>query len=44
MGIATGTAVESANFVIPTGAETGPSILVVVTNGILSKPKAVTIH
>lgn len=44
MGIATGTTVEKANFVIPATAESGPSILVVVTNGILSKPKAVTIN
>jgi hypothetical protein len=44
MGIATGNATESANFVIPSKAETGASTLYVVTNGILSGGKAVTIN
>ena len=43
-GIATGSTVENANFVIPSGAETGASTLFVVTNGILSGGKAVTIN
>lgn len=44
MGISTGNTIENANFVIPTGAETGASTLYVVTNGILSGGKAVTIN
>jgi hypothetical protein len=44
MGIATGNITESANFVIPSKAETGASTLYVVTNGILSGGKAVTIN
>jgi hypothetical protein len=43
-GIATGSTIETANFVVPATAETGPSALVVVTNGIQSVPKAVTIN
>lgn len=44
MGVATGSAVESASFVVPATAGTGASTLVVVTNGIPSKGKSVTIH
>ena len=44
MGIATGSTVETANFVVPAAAETGPSVAVVVSNGIQSAPKAVTIN
>jgi hypothetical protein len=44
MGIATGSAVVSANFVLPAGAEAGSSSLVVVANGIASKPVKVTIN
>ena len=43
-GIATGNTIENANFVIPSGAETGASTLFVVTNGILSGGRAVTIN
>lgn len=44
MGIATGAATVSCSFVIPSAAETGSSALVVVANGIASKPKKVTIQ
>ncbi|MFZ0308034.1 MAG: hypothetical protein WCA76_13200 [Candidatus Sulfotelmatobacter sp.] len=44
MGIATGSAVVSATFVVPTTIETGPSALVVVANGIPSKARPVTIE
>ena len=44
MGIATGSAVVSAQFVVPTTAETGKSQLVVVANGIASKPSIVNIN
>jgi hypothetical protein len=44
MGVATGSAVASANFVVPANAETGVSSLVVVANGIASKPVKVTIN
>ncbi|HEV2178090.1 MAG TPA: choice-of-anchor D domain-containing protein [Terriglobia bacterium] len=43
MGIATGSTVVSASFVVPTTAETGSSSLVVVANGIASKAKKVSI-
>jgi hypothetical protein len=44
MGVATGTTVESASFVVPANAGTGPSTLFVVANGISSTGKSVTIH
>jgi hypothetical protein len=44
MGIATGSAIVSASFVVPASAETGTSALVVVANGIASKPAKVTIN
>ena len=44
MGVATGSEVVSAGFVVPSGAETGTSALVVVANGIASKPVKVTIN
>jgi Kelch motif len=44
MGVATGSTVLSASFVVPTTAETGASELVVVANGIPSTPKKVMIH
>jgi hypothetical protein len=43
-GVQTGTAVESTNFAVPSGIETGASTLVVVTNGIPSAAKAVTVN
>ena len=44
MGVATGTATVSTNFDVPAGAETGASTLVVVANGIPSKPVSVTVQ
>ncbi len=44
MGVATGTATVSTNFDVPSGAETGASTLVVVANGIPSKPVSVTVQ
>jgi hypothetical protein len=44
MGIATGSTVVSASFVVPASAGTGPSTLFVVANGISSTGKVVTIH
>ena len=44
MGIATGSTIENADFVIPSTAETGASTIFVVANGILSGGKAVTIN
>jgi len=44
MGVATGATVVSAQFVVPTAAETGASALQVVANGISSKPVKVTIN
>jgi hypothetical protein len=43
MGVATGTAIVSTNFDVPNGMETGASTLVVVANGIPSKPVNVTV-
>lgn len=43
MGVATGSLRVSTNFDVPSNAETGASTLVVVANGIASKPAAVTI-
>jgi hypothetical protein len=44
MGIATGSAVVSASFDVPSTIETGASVIVVVANGIQSAPKSVTIE
>jgi len=44
MGIATGTAIVSTTFDVPATAETGASRIVVVANGIPSKPKQVTVQ
>jgi hypothetical protein len=43
MGVATGSLPVSTNFDVPPGMETGASTLVVVANGIASKPIRVTI-
>ncbi len=43
MGVATGTKVVSTNFDVPRGSDTGASTLVVVANGIASKPVNVTV-
>ena len=42
--VQTGTLAESTNFTVPAGIETGDSELVVVTNGIPSAAKAVTVN
>lgn len=44
MGVATGKATVSTNFDVPSGIETGASTLVVVANGIPSKPVNVTVN
>jgi hypothetical protein len=44
MGVATGTATVSTNFDVPAGAPTGTSTLVVIANGIPSKPVSVTVQ
>jgi hypothetical protein len=44
MGVATGTKPVSTHFDVPSGMETGASSLVVVANGIASKPVAVTVQ
>jgi hypothetical protein len=44
MGVATGSAIVFTNFDVPTAAETGASLLVVVANGIASKPVNITVH
>jgi hypothetical protein len=44
MGIATGTTIVSTTFDVPVTAETGASKIVVVANGIPSRPKRVTIQ
>ena len=44
MGIATGTARVSTMVDIPAGAETGPSLVQVVANGIASKGKRITVQ
>ncbi len=44
MGVATGAARVSTNFDVPAAAETGPSTLVVVANGIASKPATLTVQ
>ena len=44
MAIATGQAQVSTMFDVPAGAETGPSTIEVVANGIASKPKPVTVQ
>jgi len=43
-GVATGTALVAAKFDIPASIHTGPATLVVVTNGIASNAKSVTIN
>ncbi len=43
MGICTGTKAVSTNFTVPSGIETGPSTLQVVTNGIASQTVSVNI-
>ena len=44
MGVATGQARVSTNFDVPATAETGSSTLVVVANGIPSKPVNITVN
>jgi hypothetical protein len=44
MGVATGKKKVSTHFDVPSGIETGASKLVVVANGIASKPVAVTVQ
>ncbi|MGH9490646.1 MAG: hypothetical protein ACRD17_09065 [Terriglobales bacterium] len=44
MGVATGSAAESAEFDVPSDIETGPSSLEVVANGIPSDPVGVTVN
>ena len=44
MAVATGRKVVSTYFDVPVGIETGGSDLVVIANGISSKPAAVTVR
>jgi hypothetical protein len=44
MGVATGKKIVSTNFDVPSGIETGASSLVVVANGLASKPVSVTVN
>jgi hypothetical protein len=44
MGVATGSAIVSTNFDVPSGMETGASSLVVVANGIPSNPVSLTVN
>jgi hypothetical protein len=44
MGVATGTATVFTNFDVPSGIETGASVLEVVANGIPSKKVGVTVE
>jgi hypothetical protein len=44
MAIATGMARVSTMFDVPANAETGPSMIEVVANGIGSKPRPVTVQ
>ena len=44
MGVATGSTIVSTHFDVPAGAETGPSSLSVVANGIASAPASVTVN
>ncbi len=44
MGVATGTAMVSTKFDVPSGMETGASMLVVVANGIPSLPVSITVN
>jgi hypothetical protein len=44
MAVATGTAIVSTNFDVPSGAENGASTLVVVANGIASAPVSVSVE
>jgi len=43
-GVQTGSLVETTNFTVPSGIETGASTLQVVTNGIPSVPTSVTVN
>ena len=43
MGVATGSKTVSTNFDVPANIGSGPSTLVVVANGIASKPANVTV-
>jgi hypothetical protein len=44
MGVATGKAIVSTNFDVPAAAESGASSLVVVANGISSRPVSITVN
>jgi hypothetical protein len=44
MAVATGKVTVSTNFDVSAGTETGPSSLIVIANGIRSKPVAVTVQ
>ena len=44
MGVATGSMLVWTYFDVPTGIETGPSMLQVVANGIPSAPSSVTVQ
>ena len=44
MGVATGSTIVSTHFDVPAAAETGPSTLEVVANGIASAPASVTVN
>jgi len=44
MGVATGTAIVSTNFDVPTTIETGASTLVVIANGIPSAAVDITVQ
>jgi hypothetical protein len=44
MGVATGKTIVSTNFDVSAATETGTSTLVVVANGIPSKPVSVTVN
>jgi hypothetical protein len=44
MGVATGSTIVSTLFNVPTGTETGASLLAVVANGIASAPASVTVN
>jgi hypothetical protein len=44
MGVATGSTIVSTHFDVPAAAETGPSSLIVVANGIASAPASVIVN
>jgi hypothetical protein len=44
MAVATGSTIVSTSFDVPAGAETGPSQIFVVANGVASSPVAVTVQ